>query len=282
MLNKRYVKIEIVTQNEIITIDNSIPNLDIEISGERIKLNSYGSTTVKITNLSRTLSNKIAQFGRNWIEHNTKKSDFYLELRAHVGRDEAGIVQIYAGYINSVNQSQPPDQVLNLECCPNGINSGTVFTIQPKTSLKQFLTSIANNLNLHIDFIPPDKKIGAHSFQGNGTSAISSASNILKSFNYIVYKSDNFLVVNKIDQPRLGLLKIITDDEIVGRAPILNSTGISISYLFDNISEIGAIIQISSKIFPVYNGRYIINKLNYNISTRSNEFTYSAEAVYYE
>lgn len=227
---------------------------------------------ITITNLNQQDSDTILT-ETSPFNLNTGQKIVYL----YAGRESYGTSLIYKGNIVSSRVSQPPDITITLRCLTGDYEKSRVIS-RTKTAtakLSDIAKSIADDLNMQLDFTATDKDISNYNFTGSVLREV----NLLSQLSNIdAFIDDDSLVVKQSSIPIPSVTKIVNVN--TGMIGIVDITerGMRVIFLLDNFSRVGGLLRLSSVINPTVDGDYIIYKLGFDIATRDTPFYYIAEA----
>ncbi len=270
ILDPRIVRVEISLDGQVIDISG----LKISISGQKLASSICGKSTISITNMERSLSNRICREANMFKPHHKLNT-----INVFVGRESYGEHPFYSGLIFVANQGQPPDMTLTLQCVVGGQLIGNAFSLSGQSDLHSISQSIAEKNGLNLENTAPNKNIGSYHFAGTGLQSIQQYAK-LAGPNTAVYQDGGNLVVHPKNQTRVGRHRTLTDSDIVGRTPLLTTHGVQVKFLYDPVTCVGGMLTINSQIFPEYSGSFNIFKLDYEITNRDQAFTYTAHGFW--
>ena len=85
------------------------------------------------------------------------------------------------------------------------------------------------------------------------------------------------LVVKDTNSPRGTRIRVVSKSTGMIGIPEFTDFGVKVTMLFDAKIKVGDQIEIISEVYPATNGRYIIYKLDFDLSNRGEAFYYVAE-----
>lgn len=269
-----------------VALDPRIVELGIEINGvlqvyNTLKINAVGvkfananqnECEVRISNLDKETRDYILTQTSPFNNNRTPKT-----LILYAGRQSYGAAQIYTGTISSVRVSQPPDVTIALKCLTGNYAKGIVLSRSgtASSSLSDLARQIAQDLNVNLNFQANDKQISNYSFTGSTLRQV----DVLGELSDVdAYIDDNSLIVKQSSLPLESVTKVINLDTGMIGIPDITERGLNVTYLLDNTSRVGGMLSVTSVMYPIVNGNYIIYKLGFDISNRDTPFYYIAEA----
>lgn len=267
-------------------LDPRLVQVGIEVNGllrtyNTLRINAHGikfananqnEAEVQIANLDRATQDYILTETSPFNTNITPKT-----IILYAGRQSYGLSEVYRGTIVSVKVSQPPDVTITLRALTGDYAKGSVIArfSQQFSPLSQIAKQIAGDLGLSLNFQAEDKTISNYSYSGSALKQI----DILNQLSNInAFQDDETLVVTQYNQALPNITKVISIDTGMIGIPDITERGIRIKFLFDNTVKVGGLLRVSSLIYPVVNGDYLIYKLNFEISNRDTPFYYIAEA----
>lgn len=272
-MDYRKIAVKIVTEEETITIDNSDINLLITVQGQMTS-NLGSQTVVSITNLPRNLSDRIANLNIFSNRVNVNRPVIYV----YVGRESYTENILFYGVVNLSNQGMPPDMTLTMNCIGNGINNSEIITIENYSSLKSICTQVASQIPAKLYFGISNIYVKSFSYQGTITGLLTKIKEMIAPNNIVCI--NDYLIVSKNEDVSAAFgynyTVTLSDEDILNNTPRISTTGMSLDFFYTPYAQIGGTLKIDNSVFTEYNGTYIINKLDYNLSNRTNEFMYTA------
>lgn len=192
------------------------------------------------------------------------------------GRVSTGTSVIFKGNISSCAPTQPPDIGLKFKCLANQFLKGKIVSAQQGGSvpLSRIAGGVAGDLGVNLNFQAQDKNISNYAFTGG---ALKQLDELSSAGAVDVFIDGNQLVVKDIHVPLTGVLRILSDTSGMIGIPELTEQGVKVSCLLDNQTSIGGAIQIESALYPTINGKYVVYKLGFNITSRDVPFYWIPE-----
>jgi hypothetical protein len=278
--------VESNTPGQVQAIDNRIIEVSIEIdgkthtytglnivaSGMKYANGNQNECEVKISNLDKPTRDFLMTATTPF---NLKKTPKTVTIKA--GRVSYGTTKIFSGEVVASSISQPPDITITLKCLTKNFQQGNIIsTNQSATaSVKQIATNASNLLGTVLNYQALDKNVSNYSYNGPTLKQVDKL-NELGSFN--AYIDDDVLVVKDFNKPLSNKVKVLSLETGMIGVPQFTEEGIQVTYLLDNVTVLGGMLRIQSRIYPACNGDYCIYKLGFEIATRETPFYYTAEA----
>lgn len=201
-------------------------------------------------------------------------------VTVEIGRQSTGLEVLYVGDIFSVDAGSPPDVTLTIKAKTNNNASFKVVThtAEPMSTLSEISQEVASQNELSLSFEATEKNIGNFSFSG---SAIGMIKRLQLLGGIDVFVDDGRLVVKDSKKPRAGLARVVSvDTGMVGVPRAIDESGelgVEVTFLADTSSDMGGLLQLDSKINKTLNGDYVINQLNFDISSHDDPFFFTAK-----
>lgn len=203
-------------------------------------------------------------------------------LMVKAGRKSYGLTLIYKGFILVSSITQPPDIGMTFKCM-SGINfSNTVYTISAPGLVnaaiyyKQLATRMGANLRNEATNVP---MVSNFSFTGTATQELAYWNAFGNETLFYKEGETNILVVRDAFAYLTNTLRVVSEDTGMIGVPEWTELGVKVTFFIDAKTTIGGYIDINSKRYPTFNGRYGIYKLNFNLASRETPFYYIAEAA---
>lgn len=267
-LDPRIVKVSIQIGDQLKTYEG----LYVTISGTKYANPIQNECEIKITNLSRETRDYLLTETSPFQPGGSKRKQVIVEA----GRVSTGTAVIFKGDIVSSVGGQPPDIELTLKAQTANFHKGTMVSKSkgPSSSLRSIARQSAETLGLTLDFQAQDKQVSNYQHAGAATreiDKISSAGAVS------VYIDDDRLVVKDVFLPLTGKTRILNIDTGMVGIPEFTEQGIKVKFLLDTVTTLGGALDIESQTNPAANGRYVIYKLAFEISSRDTPFYWVAE-----
>ncbi len=269
-------------------IDNRLIEVSFQIEGQRVTFNDLFITAtgtkyananqneceIEIANLDETTRDYLITSTSPFNPKNNAVK-FYLSA----GRESTGVSQIYVGNIASADISQPPDLKLKLKTATGHDQRVKITAItQPgNVKLSEIAKQTASHLGLKSNFQAHDKNVSNYSYSGASLDQVTALGRLGSIDAYI---DDETLVVKDSIAPIKGEVINVSEETGMIGIPEISEQGIKVTYLLENKTQLGSLMQLKSLLNPAVNGQYIIYKLGFNIATRERPFYWIAEAKY--
>ncbi len=131
------------------------------------------------------------------------------------------------------------------------------------------------DLGLQVTSRPDDKRIANYAFTGGAGLQVDKLG---QAGRVNAYVDDNTLIVKPEGRPLSGKLRRLSEDSGMIGIPELTEQGVKVKMLHDTETALGGALEITSKLNPAANGRYVIYKLTYTGESRGTPFYIDAEA----
>ena len=269
-IDDRLIEISFLIKGQLVTFKD----LYILANGTKYANANQNECEVQIANLDTDTRNYLITATSPFNPKNTPVT-FYLSA----GRESTGVSQIYIGNIASSEISQPPDLKLTLKTLTGHDQRVkiTVMTQPGSAKLSDIAKQTAANLSLKSNFQATDKNISNYSYSGGALDQVSALGNTGAIDAYI---DDDTLVVKDSNLPVRGEIINLSEETGMIGIPELIEQGIKVTYLLDNKTQLGSLINLKSILNPGINGQYVIYKLGFNIANREKPFYWIAEAKF--
>lgn len=245
-----------------------------EIEGASVRFNvqrlcyAVGSNaTISIANLPLTDVNYLTTYLSPFLSPKKRKQ-----------------VALYAGYDGDTSlifegdiwKAQPRkeggDIWLNISAKKGFFGGSSIIskTINKKgMKVKDVCEQVAQWANTPLEWLATEQKVvDTFVHTGSITDAVQKL-NTLGNIN--VYEEDGKIKVMDREPKPKGNRLISEETGMIG-IPLLDHFGAEIKMLLDNTVKLGDCIQLKSKLIPAGNGRYWVYSINYQGSTRDNQF----------
>ena len=249
--------------DKVVTFDQSF---SITVKCSKFAGKKQNNAQVTIANISEDLRNKILMESSNFSKNRAKK---HITIMA--GRASIGMETIFFGDIASpVKISQPPDITLSIES--NTLNSSKFKTHSSSKNgsvkLSVLAKEIATELGLGLKLIAKDSTVQGFHHVGSQSELIVKLSEASRKN---VFVDDSILIVREHNQPIGAAVLCSSDSGMVG-IPELNEHGVIITMLYNYAYRLGGQIQLKSKLNPTLDGNYHIFKIDYDLSSKGQNF----------
>ncbi len=246
-------------------------DLAITVTGTKFASPTQGECNVTIANLSQEVSDFIL----------TETSPFNPDRSAkrivvEAGRRSTGYSLLYSGIIFRSSISQPPDALLSIRALTGQFQKGNVIARNGTATapLSRIALQVANDLGLPLQFSATDVQVANYSFTG---AAIKQVNRLAQMAPVDAYVDNDVLIVKNTADPLQGRVRRLSADTGMIGVPTFTEQGARVTLLYDSTTVLGGALEIVSEQYPALTGRYLIYKLNYNITNRDTPFYYIAE-----
>lgn len=232
---------------------------------------------VTIYNLDRATQDYLLNATSPYTPNHEPK---YLTILA--GRKSYGTTLIYKGSILVSSVSQPPDIGITFRCLSAPNFSNTVYSTGAPgiSSANEILQRLANRMNAQLtnqaNNLP---MLSNYSFTGTAQQEMA----YLNTFgNYTVFLTKgntDLLFVRDIFTYLTGVLRVVSEANGMIGIPEWTELGAKVTFLIDSKTTVGSYIDIDSKRYPTFSGRYGIFKLGFSLASRDTPFYYIADAA---
>lgn len=243
----------------------------IAITGTKFANANQNEAEIKIANLTTATANYILTETSPFNKNRTPK-----KVVVKAGRLSYGYFQVYTGNIASSVVSQPPDTVITLKCLTGNFKKGDVVSHSQsgKTSLNTISKQVAKDLGVSLNFQAQDKEISNYNYTGG---ALKQVDELNSSGQINAFVDDDTLVVKDVNLPLPNTLRILNAEDGMIGIPEATEQGLKVKFLLDKDTKIGGGLRVQSKLYPAFNGDYVIYKLGFEISNRDEPFYWVAE-----
>ena len=268
-------------------IDQRIVRLGIEVGGnvkfyeglwisaKGIKFTSpnQAQCTITVLNLNRETREYLMRVASPFNTSNERKS-----VILEVGRESYGTTTLYTGDIFRVDPTPKPDVGLIIRCTTGNFNKGSLISrsTPASTQLSSIASIVAGDNGLGLSFEVDDKNIANYTYTGSPAAQINELASLSGAD---VYVDNSILYVKPVGVPKVGAT-VRTINKKTGMIGVPEGTenGVKVTMLYDPVTQIGSQLDLESEINPVLNGSYCIYKLEFDVSSRDNQFYLHAEA----
>lgn len=247
--------------------------LQLQASGTKYANANQNECEVKITNLDKTTRDYIL----------TETSPFNLNARrkkliVEAGRVSTGASLVYEGDIVSAVGSQPPDIQVTIKAKTGDFDKGNIVGRSKggQTPLSAIARSVASDLGVRLDFQAQEKQIANYSHSG---AALKQVDKLGTAGAVSAYINNDVLVVKDLNVPLKGRARVLNLDTGMVGIPEFTEQGLKVRMLFDNQTDLGYGLDVTSVMLPAANGEYVVYKLQFELSNRDEPWYLIAEAV---
>ncbi len=268
MIDNRIIRVGIELDGQI----NFYENLAISATGTKFANANQGECNVDIADLSQEVRQYILKETSPFNTNRTRKS-----ITLEVGRESYGTSLLYQGDIYRSRQGQAPDTILSLRCLTGAFLKGNIIkrSLIGTTPLSGIAQNVASDNGLDLNFLVPEKMIKSYSYTGNSLGQVGLLGDLSGADAFV---DGGTLTVKPKDMPLPGSVRLISRESGMIGVPELTEQGVRVTFLYDPATRLGSEIEIVSDQYREAEGRYVIYKLNYQITNRDVPFYYIAEA----
>jgi len=247
--------------------------LNITASGTKYANANQNECEVKITNVDKATRDYLLTETSPINDNRTPK-----KLIVQAGRKSTGVSTLYEGDITSAVGSQPPDIIVCIKAKTADFQKGNIVgrSAKGKTPLSNIAKNVAADLGLKLDFQATEKQISNYSHSG---AALKQVDRLGTTGAVSAYINNGTLVVKDINVPLKGRTRVLNIDTGMIGIPEFTEQGIKVKMLFDNQTDLGYGLEITSIMNPAANGLYVVYKLGYEVANRDTPFYLLAEAT---
>ncbi len=265
----RLVRVGIQIDGEFIYFTD----LDMRIQGQKWAGPTWGSCTIKISNLTVDQQNKIMTTATPFI-----KTGRPINVTVDVGREKSGYFSLFQGQCFSSNITQPPDIGITLRSVTQNFQASLMQVVSQNSSstLKSIAQTIATKNGWKLDATRvTDRQIANFGFIGSGQKLL----NKLSDFGAVrVYLDDatQTLVLTDPDKARQGAIFQLSQQTGMVGVPQATQNGCIVQCLVQPEINIGQGISVFSAVNKSVNSsNYYISQIAYDIANRDNPFYYT-------
>lgn len=268
-LDPRILRVGIEVDGKIKTYED----LDITVSGTKYANPLQNECEVKITNISRATHDYLLTETSPFNLNRTPK-----KMIVSAGRRSTGAAVVYEGDIVTAVGSQPPDVSVTLRSKTANFAKGKIVARNhtANTKLSSIARGVAADLGLSLDFQATDKSIGNYSHSG---AALKQVDRLGTAGLVNAYINNGVLVVKDMNIALKNKARVLNIDTGMIGIPEFTEQGIKVKMLFDNQTDLGYGLNITSIMNPAANGEYIVYKLSFELTSRDTAFYLAAEAM---
>jgi len=272
-IDPRVVSVGITINDELHTFES----LAISAQGSKYASATQNETIIKIANISKSARDFLATEGSPFNRlRNRKRQKVFIDA----GRVSTGTTRIFSGDITLVNLSQPPDIWTEIRAITGQFDKGKIISVSggAQTSLSALSKKVADSLGLTLQFSATEAQIPNYGFTGAAAKQVERLAELSGPAGVDVFVDDETLVVKDTNAPISGEVRTIDAATGMVGMPEFTDFGVKLRVLFSSRIRVGEQIELDSKFYPATNGRYIIYKLSFDISSRDQPFYYIVEA----
>lgn len=269
-------------------IDPRLMRIGIEVGNNQIKwYDEQFAITASGTKYANALQNEceakitnVNKETRDYLLTETSplnKNATPKRLFVEAGRVSTGRSLVFEGDITSVVGSQPPDITICIKAKTGNFQKGNVVArSKSQTPLSNIAQGVAQDLGLRLDFQAKDKQIGNYSHSG---AALKQVDRLGTTGAVNAYINNGVLVVKDLNIPLKARTRVLNIDTGMIGIPEFTEQGVKVKMLFDNQTDLGYGIDITSVMNPAVNGVYSVYKMQFELASRDTPFYLIAEAV---
>lgn len=269
-LDRRLVRVSVEIDGQFKVYDQAF---DITASGKKTSNPLQNECTVTISNLDRQTRNYLLTETSPFNKNKTPK-----RMIVEAGRMSTGMTELFYGEITNATPSQPPDIGLTLKAQTGQFAKTKVIARQglPQQSLSSLAQLVAQDIGVALDFQATDKQIANYSFSG---SALRQVDALGLAGGVDAYVDDRVLVVKDRSKPLTNRIRQINQNTGMIGIPEITERGAKVQFLLDVNVVLGGTLDLESELNPAVNGQYTVYALNFDVSSRRQEFYYTAEGT---
>jgi hypothetical protein len=274
---------------EIVFEENSLVYagpLYIKATGSKTIISQQNTCTIQLGNLNKSERDYLLSNCNQNLQAQYK----VRRVRVMAGRQSVQSWQVFEGDIVQASISQPPDTMLTIRCTTNARDRTQWLTWSNLSNVKlgDIAQQIATLMGLTLQIDPEVNQnyiIPRFTFNGPAAALIIRLSELggpaaTDGLNggVRVWVDDTVLHVANWKKGLTGnKVQISAQTGMVG-IPEFTEYGIKVRTLADRNIVLGGAMQLTSQVVPVMNADYVISRLDYDLSTRSQEFYYDVWA----
>lgn len=262
--------------------DDRLVNLEIEVDGQkhvydqsyyiiaegtRFTNGNFGTCNLRIDNISKKFRDYLIGRTSQWVKNKT-----VANVRLNVGRESYGTFMMFAGQAMAGSPTQPPNigLILNSLTGLSQLGFDTSIASPENSTVEDICKQVAKNAGVNLSFKAQNNPvIGNYQFAGVIGKQIKGLSDLGV---YAYQDTDGTLVVTDVQVARdLPVIDVSQETGMVG-VPQITQNGVRVNMLIKNEIKIGAPVQLTSKVNPTVNGKYMIYKLGFQLGSRENPF----------
>lgn len=268
-LDPRILRIGIEVSGKIKYYDG----LTMTASGTKYANPNQNECEVKISNLDKATHDYLLSETSPFNQNPTPK-----RLIIEAGRVSTGASLVYQGDITETKGTQPPDIQVCIKAKTGNFDKGNIIgrSKSGKTPLSNIARDVANDLGLKLDFQAKEKQISNYSHSG---AALRQVDRLGTTGAVSAYINNGTLVVKDINVPLKGKSRVLNLDTGMIGIPEFTEQGIKAKMLFDNQTDLGYGLDITSIMNPAANGLYVVYKLQFELASRDTPWYLMAEAT---
>jgi hypothetical protein len=283
-LDPRIIRVTLQVNNQIYNYETQT---ELNSAGQVLRTNGLWITArgtkfdnenpqeceVSISGLSRETREFLLSETSPWNANRVAK-----QITVSAGRVSTGLSLIYSGDVVKASITNPPDNIVTLNCLTFFFQNGNIITpaAVPTNLISNIAKQVAGNLGIPLQFEATDKPLTNYNFIGAALKQIDRINSIGGVSAYI---ENNVLVVKNKNTALVSAgTKIVSAETGMVALPEITNFGVKVTFMIDNYTRLGTLLTVKSDRVPTANGSYIVYKLAFDISSRDNNFYWVAEA----
>jgi predicted outer membrane repeat protein len=270
-LDLRLLKVSIAIGDQLLTFAEGFY---ITVKGSKYANPIQNEAEIVISNLNAQTRNFIL------TETSPYNANYKIPkvVTIYAGRVSTGYTQVYVGDVTQSTITQPPDIRLTIKCCTGQFLKSQLCatTGAAKQKLSAISSQVAAQLGLKLNFQANDKLIGNYGFSGAQLKQIQKLGDAGA---VSAYQDDNELVVKNLALPLPDSTTVVNLNTGMIGIPEITEQGIKVTFLYNNATKLGGAVQVTSQLNPAANGTYVIYKLEFDLTSRDNNFYLIAQCA---
>lgn len=270
MIDLRRIRVSIELDDEVKIYEGSGNGFYIHAKGTKYANPLQNSCEVTIIGMKKEtrdfLLSETSPFNAN-----KKTKRIVLE----VGRQSTDLFQLFVGDITDCKMGNAPDLAITIKAKTNNANNVKVvsFSGGDLISTKDIAQKVATDSKLKLDYQAEPKQVSSYSYSGSLAGMMRSLSDATGSS---VFIDDETLFIKDKEEPLKNKKRILNMNSGMVGMPSYTKQGLQVTYLITGESELGGQLEVQSKFNETLNGNYIIDQLQYEVSTHDTPFFYTA------
>ncbi len=202
-----------------------------------------------------------------------------IKVSLDIGRESYGTFRLFEGAVFQGGVGQPPDIGILLYSLTNNFQLAmtTAVSLPAYATLRQIVKQAASAMGLTPLLLSkdPERLIGNYSFTGSPQRNIEK----LNQMGVIAYIDKTVLIVTDPNQPRSEGVRLINDANGMVGVPQPTAYGCIVKVMIDNSIEIGGMVEVKSEQNPACDGKYIVQKMEFEAANRDEPFWYTLDCI---
>lgn len=270
MIDLRKIRVTIELDEETKIYEGSGTGFNIRAKGVKYTNPLQNSCEITIIGMKKEtrdfLLSETSPFNQN-----KKKRRVVLE----VGRESIDYFQLFVGDITDCSMGVAPDLAITIKAKTNNANNlkVTTFSGGELISSKDIAQKLAAESGVKLDYQAEIKQVASYSYSGSRSGMMQSLADATGSN---VFIDDDTLYVKDKDKALKNKKRILNMNSGMVGMPSYTKQGIQVTYLIMGESDLGGQLEVESKFNESLNGNYIIDQLQYEVSTHDSPFFYTA------